>query len=273
MKLYYSTSNSFSIPQLFFQKFPYQEIKLQENNLLNQKFAQFPVMLSLENPLPFSFMVKNVHGNVVVNASQQIQDADAHIIASVKSEISQLEQRYLAINTADCLPIVFYYEDEHHFIGGVTHAGWRGLSLGIISNTIKKLVIEAQLLKLETQYFLENLKVFLAPAIFGMSYECGLDVKEALVQHEASLFIKESPLRHLFGVCSDVHNGGVDNKVFPDVQLLGAIECVHVGVVAENISLLRENTYGHSIFPSYRESCHKGYKQTKRLWTHLCLPS
>ena len=45
---------------------------------------------------------------------------------------------FLAIKTADCLPILFYEQKQKIF--AAVHAGWKGLYAGIIENTIKTIV-------------------------------------------------------------------------------------------------------------------------------------
>ena len=264
------------IPQAFLKKFPCHYLEYGNN--------QSPyVSFSIDNVLENSYMVDNVHGNIVVTANHVNQKADAHIIAGTNSEIKNLVYKYLAIKTADCLPIVFVYQDSNYFLGGITHAGWRGLTTQIISNTISALKTEASRFEISFETFLNEIKVFIGPAIFGISYECGDDVKEALAKYKSSLFGNNKEMGELFDICANVKTDLMlvqevklttkNNTIFPDIQLLAVLECVILGVSPENISIFRENTYGHSILPSFREYSHKlktGLNQ--RLWTHLCLP-
>ncbi|MBT8084896.1 MAG: peptidoglycan editing factor PgeF [Woeseia sp.] len=86
-----------------------------------------------------------------------------------------------AVLTADCLPVVF----AHHAGGavGVAHAGWRGLSAGILEATALALGKPADLV------------AWLGPAISRAAYEVGDEVRQAFVAHEpaaADCFAKNS---------------------------------------------------------------------------------
>ena len=280
--LAFKNKNSRFIPRLFWEKFTCNFIEYKNK-------SQF-ISFSLDNILPNSFMVKNIHGNHVVYANQDIQEADAHIIVGTHDEIKKLSNKYLAIKTADCLPIAFVYRDKKYFIGGITHAGWRGLSTQIISNTINKLNYEAHLLNIDENFFLQNLKVFICPSIFGVTYECGADVEEALEKHK-NILNKNAKQKFeftLFDICSNVkrdpklasdinyfaekYSRSLSAKsIFPDIQLLSFIECISLSILSKNIFIFRENTYGHDVLPSFRESKHKPKEGAKMLWTHLSL--
>ena len=68
------------IPQAFLKKFPCHYLEYGNN--------QSPyVSFSIDNVLENSYMVDNVHGNIVVTANHVNQKADAHIIAGTNSEI------------------------------------------------------------------------------------------------------------------------------------------------------------------------------------------
>lgn len=279
MKFFNLNRESCYIPQIFLEKLACQVIPFAPHKVPR-------VLFSLDSPLPHSFQVKNEHGCKVVLASENIQNADAHIIAGLKSNIKKLPCQHLAIQTADCLPILFFYEDKSYFIGGITHAGWRGLTLGIITHTIEKLGAEAASLLLDDELFFSGLHVVMGPAVFGVRYECGEDVKHALENYKKTFFKDLNTMSELsvvFDVCADVKKdsmlasqiGSMDlqqeHPIFPDIQLLASLECIGRGICADNISIIRENTYGHAIWPSFRESKHKQSGSVKKLWTHLNL--
>src|SRR5699024_400234 len=76
--------------------------------------------------------VSQVHGSAVFDAdSWQVGDPIAVADASVTTKVG----RVLAIQTADCMPIVLLGADAK--VLGVAHAGWRSLLLGVIENTIE----------------------------------------------------------------------------------------------------------------------------------------
>lgn len=242
-----------------------------------------------------SYSVENYHSNVVVRASQTPQKADGLFVSAQRAEWEKAfeGQKYLAICTADCLPVAFYYESSDHFIGALSHAGWRGFTSGVIQNTLSLLEAEAFRLGIEQGVFRENFRVFVAPAIFGVTYECGLDVAEALRSHKTQIqtFHGEGRRDHakLYDLCCNVRQDETlaaqielhlrarvaqrrADTIFPDLQLLCALECVMSGVSHKNIEILRENTYGHPFFHSFRGATHAGTASNLRQWTHLGLP-
>ena len=77
----------------------------------------------------------------------------------------------LEVSTADCLPI--FFADKNFF--GVVHAGWKGLSEGIIANSIELLI--------KNGFILENTHILIGPSIRKDSFEVKEDV--------ASLFDKK----------------------------------------------------------------------------------
>jgi YfiH family protein len=109
-------------------------------------------------------LLKQVHGNNIVYFDRHTEDviyADAHFTATKKLA--------LAIQTADCLPIMAY--DQHHkWIMGI-HAGWRG-----VENKITKLAIE-QFSKVSRTPLLS---LFVGPHIQSNSFEVDGDVAEKL---------------------------------------------------------------------------------------------
>lgn len=89
----------------------------------------------------------------------------------------------LAIKTADCLPVLFCAEDGSEI--AAAHAGWRGLSAGVLENTLGAM-----------QAPRENIIAWLGPAIAARSYEVGEEVRDAFFAHDsaaASAFIITRP--------------------------------------------------------------------------------
>lgn len=76
-----------------------------------------------------------------------------------------------AATVADCLPVLFCAAD-----GGVAaaHAGWRGLSAGVLENTAAAL----------RQNGGGKLRAWIGPAIGGAHYEVGAEVRAALRQND-----------------------------------------------------------------------------------------
>ncbi len=70
----------------------------------------------------------------------------------------------LEVSTADCLPI--FFADKNFF--GVVHAGWKGLSEGIIANSIKLLI--------KNGFVLDNTHILIGPSISKDHFEVKEDV-------------------------------------------------------------------------------------------------
>jgi len=79
---------------------------------------------------------------------------------------------------ADCVPI-YYYDIKRHIVG-MTHAGWRGTSSGIVKDMIDKLIVEGS--------NIEDIKVAIGPAVCKSCYEVTSEVIEAMNYDFASLY-------------------------------------------------------------------------------------
>jgi|JI10StandDraft_1071094.scaffolds.fasta_scaffold196702_2 YfiH family protein len=80
---------------------------------------------------------------------------------------TNVPKQYLAIKTADCLPVMIHDSDNNRV--AAIHAGWKGVAIGIVPKTVK-------------QYF-ENsktLRLFIGPHIMKESFEIKNDVLEQL---------------------------------------------------------------------------------------------
>ena len=58
---------------------------------------------------------------------------------------------------------------------GAAHAGWRGLSGGVLENTVRAMGVDAS-----------RLLAYLGPAIGPAAFEVGTEVRDAFVQHDSA---------------------------------------------------------------------------------------
>ena len=88
----------------------------------------------------------------------------------------------LAVLTADCLPLLLAAEDGSEI--AVAHAGWRGLSAGVIQACVRSMQAEPA-----------RLIAWLGPAIGAESYEVGDEVRSAFVASAAEADAAFAPTR------------------------------------------------------------------------------
>jgi YfiH family protein len=89
----------------------------------------------------------------------------------------------LAIQTADCLPVLFCAGDGTEV--AAAHAGWRGLSAGVLEGVHDAMHAPRQ-----------DIIAWLGPAIAAPSYEVGDEVRDAFLAHDpaaASAFTATRP--------------------------------------------------------------------------------
>lgn len=110
-----------------------------------------------------------VHGDRVLRMTHEVPDGEPQADAAFTSEPGVV----LAIQTADCLPILFCAEDGAQI--AAAHAGWRGLAGGVIEACVRRLSVPPA-----------RLLAWLGPAIGPASYEVGDEVRAAFVAHSTA---------------------------------------------------------------------------------------
>jgi YfiH family protein len=123
--------------------------------------------------------LEQVHGTDIVSADRQGDCADACVSDSVG--------RVCVVMTADCLPVLFCNRAGTRV--AAAHAGWRGLSAGILESTLAALVDPPS-----------ELMAWLGPAIGPDAFEVGSEVRDAFVGAlpEAEVHFKISRPGHWF---------------------------------------------------------------------------
>lgn len=107
-----------------------------------------------------------VHGTRVVDA------ALAEYAAEADASIATRPSVVCAIQTADCLPVLFC--DVGGTVVGAAHAGWRGLASGVLENTINAMR--------ETNA--GEIVAWLGPAIGPAQFEVGSEVLNTFVARD-----------------------------------------------------------------------------------------
>jgi len=148
-----------------------------------------------------------------------------------------------AIRTADCLAVTFQVYAGDFMACVSLHAGWQGFSSGILEKgleKIKKAFRDHFSSQPQVQeMFYAYLRVVIGPAIFGVHYECGDDVKNAILDHQEKYHYKN------WGNHKDIlfKENEETAKVFPDLQLLATINLLEQGVQTDSLILIRKNTF------------------------------
>lgn len=119
-----------------------------------------------------------VHGtNVVVFDAVPVDEPAAD------AAVTRTPGVVLAIQTADCLPVLFAADDGSEV--AAAHAGWRGLSAGVLEATLDAMHAPRA-----------RIVAWLGPAIAAASYEVGDEVRAAFCAHAvvaASAFTATRP--------------------------------------------------------------------------------
>ena len=110
--------------------------------------------------------LRQVHGARVVRADDlaDMPEADASVARNAGTVCT--------VMIADCLPVLLC--STHGNAVGVVHAGWRGLSSGVVENTVAAMGAAAT-----------DLLAYLGPAIGPSAFEVGADVREAFLAADA----------------------------------------------------------------------------------------
>ncbi|AIT27076.1 peptidoglycan editing factor PgeF [Bordetella holmesii] len=153
--------------------------------------------------------LRQVHANAVHDADQPRPDGEIAADASVTTRAGQV----LAVMVADCLPVLL--ADDEGQVLGAAHAGWRGLSSGVLENTLEMMRGK----KTEAR----NWRAWVGPGIGPQFFEVGPDVLQA------------------FGVPGDAEAGHcfrphAPGKWLADLPALARLRLLRAGVAQVELS-------------------------------------
>ncbi|MBB1597247.1 peptidoglycan editing factor PgeF [Achromobacter sp. UMC46] len=114
--------------------------------------------------------LRQVHGSDVVDADAPDVPDEPAVDASVTSQPG----RVLAVMVADCLPVVI--ADAGGQVLGAAHAGWRGLSGGVLEQTLAAMRAKAP--------EAAGWRAWVGPGIGPQVFEVGQDVLDAFTQDD-----------------------------------------------------------------------------------------
>lgn len=153
--------------------------------------------------------IKQTHSDIVVEASDQLVEADAHF--------TDQKDKALMLSTADCLPIMLYCAETKRV--AAIHAGWKGVENKIVMKTLQKLIHTGS----QNKKFI----FWIGPHILQDSFEVNQDVYQLLLnssynnrvayQKENKFFVNllqivESQIIHVLGFKPEMQSIRVDTK-------------------------------------------------------------
>jgi len=106
-----------------------------------------------------------VHGARVADADAETEPAAAD------AAVSRQRGRVLAIQVADCLPVLLASDDGA--VVAAAHAGWRGLAAGVLEAAVAAMRLEPR-----------RIVAWLGPAIGTEHFEVGEEVRAAFLAHD-----------------------------------------------------------------------------------------
>lgn len=165
--------------------------------------------------------VKQTHSDILVQASSEIVEADAHWTTE--------KNKGLLIATADCTPVMIYNHKSKKI--AAIHAGWRGVQNQITEKTLRFLT--------ELNSTADDFQIWLGPHILQNSFEVQNDVLQLLLN---SSYEKEK----------SVHFKKIDSGFLVDLQGILKSQIFRVNELINDFYALPIDTKTNLHFHSYR---------------------
>ena len=121
--------------------------------------------------------LRQVHGAEVVDVAAT--PATAPI---ADAAVTRMSGTPLVVMVADCLPVML--AQRNGAAVAIAHAGWRGVSAGVLERTVAAMSCAPQ-----------DLVAWIGPGIGPQAFEVGRDVLDAFVRHDAAAAAAFAPLR------------------------------------------------------------------------------
>lgn len=176
-----------------------------------------------DQPQAASHHHKQVHGTAVLAAHAARSAPSTATRAEADGIFTQQRGERIAVKTADCLPVLF--ADFEKKIALAVHAGWRGLTGGIIYAAIE----QAQNLNVSPS----ALVMAIGPAISREAFEVGPEVVDALHHQSARLSPEQAALATAKGKGDRWH---------VDLSMAAVLQALNAGIPAAQIEVLQTCT-------------------------------
>ena len=185
--------------------------------------------------------IKQTHGDLCVQASVSLHEADAHWSAQLKQA--------LCISTADCVPILIADTKTKNILS--IHAGWRGIANRIIPKSID------QLKKHNSDP--KNLYIMIGPHIQFSSFEVEKPVFDEII---GSVKIDKDYIPEI----SKAHG---QNKFNINLDAIIQIQLSEYDIQPDQINSLSIDTKTNLQFNSFRRDKEKSGRQTSFVACHF----
>ena len=192
--------------------------------------------------------VKQIHQSNIVKAST----ANKFPWPKADGLISDKKLQGLWIYSADCIPILF--GDPNSGIFAAIHAGWKGISMGIVYKSINLLKSRGA--------DINNLRIVMGPAISGKNYQVGFNVLESIYKSlstdfENVSFTDKKMIDHMINL-DIVQLDNSPKKFLLDIRLAASHQLCMQGIKGKQISICPYCTFkDKSLFNSWRREKRK----------------
>ena len=121
--------------------------------------------------------LKQIHGVRVSTPASRKASVSGPFEAD--ASVTNIPNEVLSILTADCMPVLF--ASKHGDVIGAAHAGWRGLSGGVLENTLQEMC------SLSPGLMPQDITAWMGPAIGPTAFEVGEDVLKAFASQSPAI--------------------------------------------------------------------------------------
>ncbi len=164
-------------------------------------------------------------------------------------QVTSTPGQVVVVKTADCLPVLI--ADTNHTLVGAVHAGWRGLTSGILKGALNCFFRRGVSPK--------KILVAIGPAISRENYEVGDDVVQAVLSAQFGL----GPVAAALSLAK-----GRGDRWHFDLCVAAALHLCALGVDPHHIEVIKACTMGDTQWNSYRRDRHRNQLN----WSSISLP-
>ena len=205
----------------------------------------------LETPDPEWLTCHQVH-------SADVFFCDSGHLNSIKADgLISSENKALAVQTADCLPVLFSTKDGK--MVAAVHAGWRGVLDGILLNAVRKMS--------EAGAKPEDLLVAIGPCLRQCCFEISSSLVSEFESKWGGLWKKTAkPYSNTQPASNGAQAKPLQENIWMDLVTIARLQLLNCGV--NQIDDLGVCTYCSGL-ASYRRATHENTGRAGRLWSFV----